>query len=132
MWVKVAGPTVADDGSGTDWCVDLAAATIGDLSTRRDDGAHTAACAAIETTELRWFENGTLPPSMSSWWTNDGALGVEEERCDLSRTHGCVDIGVKLRCAMGRDSRDDRRARRAGRQWHEPVIGRPADGRIVR
>ena len=63
----------------------------------RDVARSTTAGAAIETTELRWFGNGPLPPSVSSWWTNDGARGVVEERCDLYRTDGRVDIGVKLR-----------------------------------
>jgi hypothetical protein len=53
--------------------------------------------AAIETTELRWFQEGPLPSSVYSWMTNDGAVGAMEERCDLYRMDGRVDVGVKLR-----------------------------------
>ena len=51
----------------------------------------------IETTELRWFEAGALPPAVSTWFTSGGGRGTLEERTDLYRIDGRVDVGVKLR-----------------------------------
>lgn len=51
----------------------------------------------IETTEVRWFQDGALPPSVRSWFTQDDVFGTVEERCDLYRIDGRADVGVKLR-----------------------------------
>ncbi len=51
----------------------------------------------VETTELRWFADGALPPAVWMWFTHDGANGEVEQRRDLYRMDGCVDVGVKLR-----------------------------------
>ena len=51
----------------------------------------------IETTEVRWFQDGALPPSVLSWFAQDGVFGTAEERCDLYRIDGRADVGVKLR-----------------------------------
>jgi hypothetical protein len=64
--------------------------------------ACTVACSTpsrdlIETTELRWFEAGAVPPAVSTWFTRGGGRGMLEERTDLYRIDGRVDVGVKLR-----------------------------------
>ncbi len=66
---------------------------------RRACGAECSAPSRdlIETTELRWFESGALPASLRSWFTRDSAHGRLEERTDLYRIDGRVDVGVKLR-----------------------------------
>lgn len=50
----------------------------------------------VDTTELRWFARGPLPPRVAAWFTNDGRAGVLERRCDVYRLD-CPAIGVKLR-----------------------------------
>ena len=63
---------------------------------RRACGAECSAPSRdlIETTELRWFESGALPASLRSWFTRDSAHGRLEERTDLHRIDGCVDVDV--------------------------------------
>ena len=51
----------------------------------------------IETTELRWFCEDALAAAMTAWFTQDGSVGAVEERCDVYRMDGRVDIGVKRR-----------------------------------
>ena len=48
----------------------------------------------IETTELCWFESDALPASLRSWFTRDSAHGRLEERTDLYRIDGRVDVGA--------------------------------------
>jgi hypothetical protein len=50
----------------------------------------------VDTTELRWFGDGRLPPGVAAWFTKDGEVGEREERCDIYRLDR-RDIGVKLR-----------------------------------
>ena len=50
----------------------------------------------VDTTELRWFADGRLPPGVAAWFTKDGEKGVSEERCDIYRLDR-RDVGVKLR-----------------------------------
>lgn len=66
---------------------------------RRARGAEGAAPSGdlIETTELRWFQAGALPETLSSWFTRDSAHVRLEERIDLYRIDGRLDVGVKLR-----------------------------------
>lgn len=52
--------------------------------------------AVLDTTELRWFADGRLPPRVAAWFTNDGETGARESRCDIYRLDR-RDIGVKLR-----------------------------------
>jgi hypothetical protein len=54
-------------------------------------------CPVADTTELRWFADGTLPLSVKSWFTCAGCRGALEERCDVYRLDDRVDVGVKLR-----------------------------------
>lgn len=50
-----------------------------------------------DTTELRWFVEGHLPPDVMSWFTNEGTVGLAEERCDTYRLDGGFDMGIKRR-----------------------------------
>jgi hypothetical protein len=53
------------------------------------------ALSVLDTTELRWFVPGPLPPDIGGWFT--GSTGVPEERCDTYLLDGRGDIGVKRR-----------------------------------
>ena len=53
------------------------------------------AVSVVDTTELRWFVPGPLPPDVRGWFT--GSTGVPEERWDTYLLDGRVDIGVKRR-----------------------------------
>ena len=57
------------------------------------DGA--GACSIVDTTELRWFFAGPLPPSVHEWFA--GSSGVAEQRCDTYLLDGRCDVGVKRR-----------------------------------
>ncbi len=50
-----------------------------------------------ETTELRWFIDGALPPEILAWFAPVGTLGLTEERVDSYRIDDQVDVGVKRR-----------------------------------
>jgi hypothetical protein len=50
-----------------------------------------------DTTELRWFAEGPLPASVSSWFTHDRTRGFVEQRTDTYRLDGRLDTGVKRR-----------------------------------
>lgn len=54
-----------------------------------------AACSVLDTTELRWFVPGPLPPVIRD--AMSGATGVVERRCDSYLVDDRGDIGVKLR-----------------------------------
>jgi hypothetical protein len=56
-----------------------------------------AAVSVTDTTELRWFVEGHLPPDVMSWFTRKGTVGLAEERCDTYRLDGRFDTGVKRR-----------------------------------
>ena len=53
--------------------------------------------AVLDTTELRWFADGPLPPDVESWFTHSSTVGMVEDRCDTYRVDGRRDTGVKLR-----------------------------------
>jgi hypothetical protein len=53
------------------------------------------ALSVLDTTELRWFVPGTLPPEIYGWFT--GSTGTAEQRCDTYLLDGRCDIGVKRR-----------------------------------
>jgi hypothetical protein len=53
--------------------------------------------SVVDTTELRWFTEGRLPPDVKSWFTRAGTTGMVEERCDTYRMDGRYDMGVKRR-----------------------------------
>lgn len=53
------------------------------------------ALSVFDTTELRWFVPGPLPPDIRGWFT--GSTGVPEERTDTYLLDGRDDIGVKRR-----------------------------------
>lgn len=50
-----------------------------------------------ETTELRWFGDGSLPGDVESWFTASGTVGTVELRTDAYRVGGRSDVGVKRR-----------------------------------
>jgi hypothetical protein len=53
------------------------------------------------TLEVRWFESGTLPQEVKTWFCNDcpgELLGLPEEREDLYlRVPKCEALGFKIR-----------------------------------
>ena len=51
--------------------------------------------SVVDTTELRWFFAGPLPPGVHEWFA--AWSGVAEERCDTYLLDGRCDIGVKRR-----------------------------------
>ncbi len=51
----------------------------------------------LDTTEVRWFAEGVIPPDVVSWFTCDGTTGAVEERCDTYLMDGRRDRGVKRR-----------------------------------
>lgn len=53
--------------------------------------------AVLDTTELRWFADGTTPSPVRAWFTVDGTAGSVEEREDVYRLDGRHDLGVKWR-----------------------------------
>ena len=55
----------------------------------------TDAVSVVDTTELRWFFVGSLPPDVREWFC--GSSGVAEERCDAYLFDGRGHIGVKRR-----------------------------------
>ena len=56
-----------------------------------------AGAVAVETSELRWFFEGQLPPDVMSCFTRAGTTGLLEERYDIYRMDGRGDMGVKRR-----------------------------------
>lgn len=56
-----------------------------------------SAPSILDTTELRWFGEGTLPPAVWSWFTHAGTVGTVEERIDSYRLGDELDRGVKRR-----------------------------------
>lgn len=54
-----------------------------------------ARVATLDTTEVRWFFNGAMPPDVGEWFTRPS--GVAEERCDTYLLDGRADVGVKRR-----------------------------------
>jgi hypothetical protein len=54
-----------------------------------------AGFSVVDTTELRWFVPGPLPPNVRVWFT--GLTGVAEKRCDTYLLKGRRDIGMKRR-----------------------------------
>ncbi len=70
------------------------AARIGD----RVAGVGSAGVGSVvDTTELRWFIEGQLPPDVKSWFTRAGTTGIVEERCDSYRMDDRREMGVKRR-----------------------------------
>lgn len=57
----------------------------------------TAAIRVDLTTETRWFFDGPIPDDVRTWFTNHGASGLREQRCDPYRVGETGQIGVKLR-----------------------------------
>lgn len=53
------------------------------------------ACSVDDTTEVRWFMPGSLPPDVRGWFTS--SIAVPEERCDTYLLVGRGDVGVKRR-----------------------------------
>jgi hypothetical protein len=49
------------------------------------------------TTEVRWFARGPLPPEVQTWFTGGRTLGSVETRHDSYQLHALNDIGVKRR-----------------------------------
>lgn len=54
-----------------------------------------AACSVVDTTELRWFASGPLPPGIRDGMTREN--GVTEQRCDSYLVDDRDGVGVKLR-----------------------------------
>jgi len=48
------------------------------------------------TSEVRWFFDGPLPPSVLTWFVGPGS-GLVEDRCDTYRLDRQIDTGVKRR-----------------------------------
>ncbi len=53
------------------------------------------AFSVVDTTELRWFVPGPLPPDVRNWFT--GSTGVAEERYDTYLLDSRDDVGMKRR-----------------------------------
>jgi hypothetical protein len=53
--------------------------------------------AVLDTTELRWFAEGSPTPDIESWFTRFDTVGTVEDRCDTYRMDGRRDTGVKHR-----------------------------------
>ena len=53
--------------------------------------------ATVDTTELRWFADGSLPDHVIGWFTRNGAAGNREQRTDTYRIDDYEDVGVKRR-----------------------------------
>jgi hypothetical protein len=53
--------------------------------------------SVVDTTEVRWFAEGRLPPEVVSWFTRDDTTGVVETRCDTYRMDLRCEMGVKRR-----------------------------------
>jgi hypothetical protein len=51
--------------------------------------------SVLDTTELRWFASGPIPPDVKAWF--GGSTGVCEQRCDTYLLEGRDDVGVKRR-----------------------------------
>lgn len=71
-----------------------------DLSLFRGDGDDAQGYGTVpilDTSEVRWFSEGTLPLPVAAWFTCDGTIGTIEERTDLYQLHRLHDIGVKRR-----------------------------------
>lgn len=51
----------------------------------------------LDTSEARWFAEGSLPHLVVDWFTCSGTTGTLEERCDTYRLDGLHDVGVKRR-----------------------------------
>ena len=52
-------------------------------------------CSVDDTTEVRWFKLGSLPPDVRVWFTS--SIAVPEERCNTYLLVGREDVGVKRR-----------------------------------
>ncbi len=71
-----------------------------DLSAFRGEGGAAPGFGTVpilDTSELRWFAPGPLPPGVIAWFTCDGTIGTIEERTDVYQFHRLHDIGVKRR-----------------------------------
>lgn len=55
----------------------------------------SAACSVLDTSELRWFVPGPMPPAIRDSMSEK--TGVVEQRCDSYLVDNRGDIGVKLR-----------------------------------
>ena len=62
------------------------------MRSRLSESTHLA---VIDTTEVRWFLPGPLPPAVRHWFS--GGSGFSEERRDLYLLDGRDDFGVKFR-----------------------------------
>ena len=51
----------------------------------------------FNTSELRWFARGPLPPDVQMWFTGGRTMGSVEDRHDFYQLHRLNDIGVKRR-----------------------------------
>ena len=51
----------------------------------------------LDTSELRWFGSGPLPPEVEDWFTGANFVGTREHRRDLYQLTGLTDVGVKRR-----------------------------------
>lgn len=71
------------------------------------------------TSEIRWFNEGAVPVEMM-WFVTDSALGAHEERRDLYRLDGRLDVGVKLRARALLELK-----RRRSSVWGHPAAGGP-------
>ena len=51
----------------------------------------------FNTSEIRWFARGPLPPEVEAWFTAGRTMGVLECRTDTYQLYGLDDIGAKRR-----------------------------------
>ena len=68
-----------------------------DQAPNLDAAADAEVVTITDTTELRWFAEGQLPPQVAAWFTNDATSGLVEQRCDTYRMDGRFDTGLKRR-----------------------------------
>ena len=102
------------------------------------------AFSIVDTTEVRWFFVGSLPPGIGEWFA--GSSGAGEERCDTYLLDGRGDIGVKrrfgetleLKVRQSLDGRVELGQSLAGslevwRKWSpaDGLVGDSTDGRWV-
>jgi hypothetical protein len=69
--------------------------TEGTLSLGSADQRRPAGLAVLDTTELRWFVPGQIPPDFGALFSD--STGVRERRCDTYLLDGRHDVGVKRR-----------------------------------
>ncbi len=62
-----------------------------------DEHAVDGPVSIVDTTELRWFSPGQVPPDIMSWFTHDETTGAVEQRCDTYQLTGWRYVGVKRR-----------------------------------